>query len=91
MTLAQNLLDELWDFADPAGSEVRLRAAVEQGDTSAMPEVLAAIHATGGLEYSRQRANDYAAEAAAALDGLDDNEYVAALRGLARYAVSRDH
>ena len=27
----------------------------------------------------------------AALDGLADNDYVAALRGLARYAVSRDH
>ncbi|MBO7942229.1 hypothetical protein JTP77_040980, partial [Streptomyces sp. S9] len=69
----------------------RLRAAVEHGDSDAMPDVLAAIHATGGLAYSRQRAQDYADAAEAALDGLDDNDYVAALRGLARYAVSRDH
>ena len=27
----------------------------------------------------------------AALEGLDDNDYTAALRGLAHYAVSRDH
>jgi len=72
-------------------TRARLRAAVEHGDTEAMPEVLAAIHATGGLDYSRKRACDYAAAAEAALDALDDNDYTSALRGLARYAVSRDH
>jgi octaprenyl-diphosphate synthase len=69
----------------------RLRAAIEHGDTSALPQVLAAIHATGGLEYSRERARGYAELAERALDGLDDNEHLAALRGLARYAVNRDH
>jgi octaprenyl-diphosphate synthase len=69
----------------------RLRAAIEHGDTGALPQVLAAIHATGGLEYSRERARGYAELAWRALDGLDDNEYVAALRGLAHYAVNRDH
>ena len=68
-----------------------LRAAIEHGDTSAMPAVMAAIHATDGLGYSRQRARDYAALAEQSLDTLEDNDYVAALRGLARYAVSRDH
>ena len=68
-----------------------LRSAVEHGDTEAMPEVLAAIHATGGLDYSRRRAQEYAYAAERALDGLDENEYTLALRGLARYAVSRDH
>jgi octaprenyl-diphosphate synthase len=52
---------------------------------------MAAIHATGGLEYSRKRAHDYASAAEAALDGLEENDYTAALRGLAHYAVSRDH
>ena len=56
-----------------------------------MDEVLAAIHATGGLDYSRQRAAEYADAAEAALDGLGENEAIAALRGLARYAVSRNH
>ena len=69
----------------------RLRKAIEHGDTDAMPEVMSAIHATGGLDYSRRRAEEYAEAAEQALDGLEDNDYVAALRGLAHYAVSRDH
>ncbi len=69
----------------------RLRTIVENGDIDAMPEVLAAIEATGGLYYSRRRAEAYATAAEAALEGLDDNDAVAALRGLARYAVGRDH
>ncbi len=69
----------------------RLRVIVENGDIDAMPEVLAAIEATGGLDYSRRLAETYAVAAEAALDGLDENDAVAALRGLARYAVSRDH
>ncbi|MGH8085735.1 MAG: polyprenyl synthetase family protein [Lysobacter sp.] len=68
-----------------------LRKAIEDGDTDALPTVLAAIHATGGLDYSRRRARDYAELAEQALDGLGDNEYVGALRGLAGYAVNRDH
>lgn len=68
----------------------RLREIVEAGDVDAMPEVLAAIEATGGIAYSRRRAEDYADAAERALDGLDDNDAVAALRGLARYAVRRD-
>ena len=74
-----------------AATAARLRAAVEHGDAAAMPMVQAAIGASGGLQYSRALACDYAAAAERALDGLGDNEYVAALRGLARYAVSRDH
>ena len=67
----------------------RLRVVVEQGDATAMPEVLAAIDATGGLDYSRARANEYAEAAERALEGLEDNDGVAALRGLAHYAVDR--
>lgn len=69
----------------------RLRAIVEAGDSSAMEEVLAAIHACGSLEYSHRRAVEYAEAAEAALDGLPDSEAVAALRGLARYAVERGY
>ena len=74
-----------------AATRARLAQIIEQGDSSAMDEVLAAIHATGGLDYSRQRAVEYADAAEAALDGLGENEAIAALRGLARYAVSRNH
>ena len=69
----------------------RLREIVENGDGNAMPEVLAAIRATGGLEYSQQRAAEYAEAAERALDGLPENDAIAALRGLARYAVERKH
>ncbi|GAB3747504.1 polyprenyl synthetase family protein [Lysobacter olei] len=101
-TLGKNLGDDLAEgkatlplihairHSDEATRQV-LRAAIENGDTSAMPAVMAAIHVTNGLDYSRQRAQDYAALAEQSLEALEDNDYVAALRGLARYAVSRDH
>ncbi|MFE0501747.1 polyprenyl synthetase family protein [Lysobacter soli] len=101
-TLGKNLGDDLAEgkatlplihamaHSDEA-TRARLRHAVEHGDTDAMPDVLAAIHATGGLDYSRRRAQEYAQAAERALDGLDENDYTLALRGLARYAVSRDH
>ena len=67
-----------------------LRAAIEHGDVAAMPRVLEAIHATGGLDYSRERARAFADKAMRALDGLADNDATAALRGLAAYSVERD-
>lgn len=76
--------------ADAATRE-RLRGIVERGDADAMPEVLAAIHATGGLEYSRERASAHAEAAQRILDGLPGNPALDALRGLARYAVERGH
>ncbi len=69
----------------------RLREIVQAGDGQAMPEVLAAIHATGGLEYSQRRAADYAEAAEQALEDLAENDAIAALRGLARYAINRTH
>ena len=74
--------------ADDA-TRARLRTIVEQGDAGALDEAMAAIRASGGLEYSLDRAREYAALAEAALDGLPDNEAVAALRGLVRHAVDR--
>ena len=74
-----------------APTRERLRNAIEHGDTDALPDVLAAIHATGGLDYSRERALEYARGAKQALEGLGENDYIAALRGLARYAVDRSH
>jgi octaprenyl-diphosphate synthase len=67
----------------------RLRAIIETGDVGALAEAVDAIRTSGGLDYSLERARDYAARAEAELDGLDNNDAVAALRGLARYAVER--
>ncbi len=101
-TLGKNLGDDLAEgkatlplihamLHSDAGTRARLRHAVEHGDTDALPDVLQAIGDTGGLEYSRQRAFEYAGAAERALDAVEANEYTDALRGLARYAVSRDH
>src|SRR3546814_891373 len=80
-TLGKNLGDDLAEgkatlplihairHAD-ASTAARLRAAIEHGDTDAMPDVLAAIKATGGLEHSRQRARDSPDLAAKGLEGL---------------------
>ncbi|CAN5688817.1 polyprenyl synthetase family protein [soil metagenome] len=73
-----------------ASTRARLRDIVAHGKPDALPEVLAAIRASRSLDYSRSRAQAYAAAAEAALDGLQDNDAVAALRGLARHAVERD-
>jgi octaprenyl-diphosphate synthase len=75
--------------ADPAG-RARLREIVEHGEVDALPEVLAVIEAAGSLEYSRARAREYALAAEEALAGLEHNQAVAALHGLARNAVERD-
>ena len=72
-----------------AATRARLRKIIEEGDVAALPEAVAAIHAQRSLEYSRARADEYAAIAERALDALDDNDAVAALRGLARHAVER--
>ncbi|MDY0022908.1 polyprenyl synthetase family protein [Arenimonas caeni] len=69
----------------------RLRSIIESGDAGAMPEVLAAIGQTGGIGYSRGRAEHFAAQAEAALDALPASDWREALRGLARYAVARNH
>ena len=74
-----------------AATQAVLRAAIQQGDTGALPQVMAAIHACGSLDYSRDCALRHARDAEAALSGLSDNDHVAALRGLAHYSVSRDH
>ncbi|QOW20279.1 polyprenyl synthetase family protein [Lysobacter ciconiae] len=101
-TLGKNLGDDLAEgkatlplihairHSDP-DTAATLRAAIQDGDAGALPVVLAAINATRGLDYSRQLARDYAARAVAALEGLDDNAHLGALRGLADYAVNRDH
>ncbi|HEY4530226.1 MAG TPA: polyprenyl synthetase family protein [Luteimonas sp.] len=67
----------------------RLRRIVEDGDVEALDEAIAAIRASGGLDYSIARARGYAALAEAALGGLPESESVAALRGLVRHAVDR--
>ncbi|MGH8031083.1 MAG: polyprenyl synthetase family protein [Luteimonas sp.] len=74
-----------------AATRARLRAIVEQGDIDMLPDAVATIRASGGLDYSLQRARAYATRAETALDALAPNDAVAALRGLARYAIERHY
>ncbi len=74
-----------------AATCAQLRRIVEHGDRDGMPAVQAAIARAGSLDYSRARALEHARAAESALAALPDNAYTEALRGLAHYAVSRDH
>jgi len=66
-----------------------LRDAIRTGGRDALPDVLAAIHATDAITASRTRARARAEAARAALDALPDSDACAALRVLADYAVDR--
>ncbi|MCH6231456.1 hypothetical protein MK786_11960 [Microbacterium sp. CFH 31415] len=51
MALSQALLDELWDFGDPAGSEVRLRMAAEaETDAATRAELATQVARALGLQ-----------------------------------------
>lgn len=71
-------------------TRTQMQAAVRSGDIDAMPMILQAIRATGGLDYSAAKAREHARRAEAALRGLPDSPWLAALHGLARYAIERD-
>ncbi|MCC7095744.1 MAG: polyprenyl synthetase family protein [Thermomonas sp.] len=74
-----------------AATRAELRRIVEHGDQAGLAVAQAAIQRCASLDYCRQRAQAYADSADAALDGMPDNPYTDALRGLARYALNRDH
>ena len=100
-TLGKNLGDDLAEgkatlplihamARGDAVTRARLRAIIEHGDVDALPDVQAAILATGALDSSRAIAQRYADAAMSALSGVASNAHVDALRGLARYAVDRE-
>jgi len=73
-----------------ADTRERMRTAVISGDVNEMPMILHAIRATGGLDFSAAKAREHARRAEAALRGLPDSPWLAALHGLAHYAIERD-
>ena len=68
-----------------------LARIVRDCDVDALPQVVAAIRATGSLEYSLQVAERHARAAEAALADLPDNRWARALHTLARYSIERGH
>lgn len=74
-----------------AAQVLAVRDAIEKGGRDSFDEVLAAIHSTGALEYSRNQARAEAQRACAAIDALLGSAYKDSLVELASFAVDRDH
>ena len=68
-----------------------VRHAIEHGGRDDFPHVLAAIHATGALEYAKRRAQAEAELAAEALDVVPASQYKESLLELCFFAVARSH
>ncbi|AHM76010.1 octaprenyl diphosphate synthase [Yersinia hibernica] len=67
-----------------------IRQAIEEGNgRHLLTPVLVAMQQCGSLDYTRQRAEEEADKAIAALQVLPDSEYRQALEGLAHIAVQR--
>ena len=74
MAIAQSLLDDLWDFSDPAGSEQRLRAAAEEEtDAATRGELNTQVARSLGLHERYD-------EADAVLDGIRSPSQAGAVR-----------
>jgi octaprenyl-diphosphate synthase len=64
-----------------------IRRAIEQGGLAQLDPVMAAIDATGGIEYTAQRARSASDAAQSALVLIPDSSYKRSLVALARFAV----
>jgi octaprenyl-diphosphate synthase len=68
-----------------------VRAAIEHGGRDEFQPVIAAIRATGALEYARRMAEDEVREARAAIAELTNSKYKDSLLELTTFAVERDY
>lgn len=68
-----------------------IRTAIEQGGREYIDEVVAAIHATGAIEYTANAAEKEAERAKKQLDILPASPYKEALLTLAAFSVNRNH
>ncbi|MCG6659475.1 octaprenyl diphosphate synthase [Halomonas campisalis] len=66
-----------------------VRQAIRQGGLERLDEVLAIVHDTGALDYTRARAEEMSAKALAQLDALPKSRYRDSMADLARLAVER--
>ncbi len=68
-----------------------VRNCIANGDEAHFDEVLAAITASGALDYTREQAERAAARAKDAIAGLPEGAHKSALLALADFAVDRNH
>jgi octaprenyl-diphosphate synthase len=79
-------------FAMQQGSAAQtatIRDAIEHGGRDALPGVMAAVHETGALEFTRRQAEREIAAASAALAVLQPSQYKDSLLEFAAFSVSR--
>ncbi|HYL70858.1 MAG TPA: octaprenyl diphosphate synthase [Candidatus Dormibacteraeota bacterium] len=70
-----------------AAQRESIRAAISNGGLKQLEPVIAAIDATGGLDYTARLAGEERDQALAALAALPDSSYKEGLAALARFAV----
>jgi octaprenyl-diphosphate synthase len=68
-----------------------VRSCIENGDEQHFDTILAAITASGALDYTRRAAEVAAQRASDAIAALPASDYKDALLQLARFAVDRTH
>jgi octaprenyl-diphosphate synthase len=69
------------------GQRAAISQAIKQGGVMQLEPVVAAIEATGGLEYAERLAREESERALASLSVLPDSSYKRGLAALARFAV----
>jgi octaprenyl-diphosphate synthase len=69
------------------GQRTAIREAIRQGGVTQLDPVIAAIDATGGLEYTARFAREESERALASLTALPESSYKSGLAALARFAV----
>ncbi|MCM2331058.1 MAG: polyprenyl synthetase family protein [Pseudomonas sagittaria] len=68
-----------------------VRQAIQQGGIEDLDAILAAVEASGALDYTARQAREHAARAIACLESLPTSEYRDALIELTEFAVARTH
>lgn len=68
-----------------------VRECIKNGDSSRFDEILTAVTDSGALAYTREQAESACRQAIAALHGLPENAFKAALTQLAHFSVDRNH
>lgn len=74
---ARRAVDDLFASAEPSDEQI--------------DRVVAIVRDAGGLEYASRRADEYAAAAGAALEGLPDSPALRSLHDAIAYSVHRSH
>jgi octaprenyl-diphosphate synthase len=68
-----------------------LRSAIQNGDRENIQAIQEIIESTGSVAYTSRRAREYAVAAKLQLNKLPESIYLASLRDLAEFSVSRKH